>query len=150
MVASPETRYAMEERVDSENRAVIQSDSYAAHLGARLLEIRPGYAKVALELKPQHLNFMRMIHGGVIFSLADVAFGAAANSFGKKAMALSVGIDFLAAPETDGEITAEVELVSRAGKMGYYRMSVVDGKGRNIAQCRGWAYHTERPLQQGE
>ncbi len=137
----------MEKKVSDESRAVIESDSYAEHLGARLLEIRPGYARVALALRPQHTNFMGMIHGGVIFSLADVAFGAAANSFGKKAMALSVGIDFLAAPETDGEITADVELVSRAGKMGYYRMSVTDDKGKSIAQCRGWAYHTERPLQ---
>ncbi|MBC7247749.1 MAG: PaaI family thioesterase [Actinobacteria bacterium] len=136
----------MGETVGEENRRIIESDGYADHLGARLLEIRPGYAKVALTLGPQHRNFMGMVHGGVIFSLADVAFGAAANSFGSKAMALSVGIDFLAAPDTEGEMTAEVELVSRAGKMGYYRMSVVDGGGRNVAQCRGWAYHTERPL----
>lgn len=139
----------MGETVGDESRQIIESDAYAAHLGAKLLEIRPGYAKVALELGPQHRNFMDMIHGGVIFSLADVAFGAAANSFGKRAMALSVGIDFLAAPHTEGEITAEVELISRAGKMGYYRMVVVDGGGRNIAQCRGWAYHTERPLDEG-
>jgi len=136
----------MGETVGEESRRIIESDGYADHLGARLLEIRPGYARVALTLGPQHRNFMDMVHGGVIFSLADVAFGAAANSFGSKAMALSVGIDFLAPPDPEGEMTAEVELVSRAGKMGYYRMTVVDGGGRNVAQCRGWAYHTERPL----
>ncbi len=140
----------MEKTVDEATKAVIESDSYAAHLGARLLEIRPGYARVSLELAPCHLNFMGMIHGGVIFSLADVAFGAAANSFGKRAMALSVGIDYLAAPETMGEMTAEVELVTRAGRMGYYHMTVVDGSGKRVAGCRGWAYHTDRPLLQAE
>ncbi|MDI6874658.1 PaaI family thioesterase [Candidatus Solincola sp.] len=132
--------------VQPEIREIIESDSYARHLGARVVEIRPGYAKVEMELGPQHLNFMGMIHGGVIFGLADVGFGAAANSFGSRAMALSVGIDFLAAPHVQGVMTAEVELVARAGKMGHYRMEVTDAGGTVVAQCKGWAYHTGRPL----
>ncbi len=132
--------------VDERTAEIIGSDSYARHLGAQVREIKPGYAKVTLKLGPQHLNFMGMIHGGVMFSLADVAFGAAANSFGKRAMALSVGIDFLAAPDPQEELTAEVELVARAGKTGYYRMQVADSEGRMVATCRGWAYHTDRPL----
>ncbi len=134
------------EAVATETRAKIESDSYAGLLGARLVEIKPGYAKVSMELGPQHLNFMDMVHGGVIFGLADVAFGAAANSFGSRAMALSVNIDFLAAPEVRGVMTAEVELVARAGKMGCYRMTVTDAGGSVVAQCRGWAYHTGKPL----
>ncbi|MGQ9474825.1 MAG: PaaI family thioesterase [Actinomycetota bacterium] len=132
--------------VDRNVREIVESDSYARHLGARVEEIRPGYARVTMRLKTEHLNFMGMIHGGVIFGLADVAFGAAANSFGTKAMALSVGIDFLAAPNIEGMMIAEVELVSRAGKMGYYRMVVTDADRTVVAQCRGWAYHTGRPL----
>ncbi|WP_287153013.1 PaaI family thioesterase, partial [Candidatus Solincola tengchongensis] len=128
-------------------KEIIGTDSYARHLGAKVVELRPGYAKVVMELGPQHLNFMGMVHGGVIFGLADVAFGAAANSFGSRAMALSVGIDFLAAPGTQGLMTAEVQLVTRAGKMGYYRMLVTDAQGTVVAQCRGWAYHTGRPLE---
>lgn len=136
----------MEEKVTEETREFIAADRYAEHLGAELIDIRPGWAKVAMKLSEGHLNFMGMIHGGVMFSLADVAFGAAANSFGTKAMALSVGIDFLAAPKTLGEMTAEVELVQRAGKMGFYRMKVMDAEGVIVAQCHGWAYHTGKPL----
>ena len=140
------------ENVPPEVEELIASDNYARHLGARVVEIRPGYARVSMELGPQHLNFMGMVHGGVIFGLADVAFGAAANSFGLKAMALSVGIDYLAAPRVRGTLTAEVEQLTRAGKMGYYRMQVTDASGGVVAQCRGWAYHTGRPLaaQDGE
>jgi len=137
----------VEEKVTEETRGFIAADRYAEHLGAALIDIRPGWAKVAMKLDESHLNFMGMIHGGVMFSLADVAFGAAANSFGSKAMALSVGIDFLAAPKTVGEMTAEVELVQRAGKMGFYRMKVTDEEGVIVAQCHGWAYHTGKPLQ---
>lgn len=135
------------EDIRPEVREMIESDSYARHLGTRVLEIRQGYARAAMELSPRHLNFLGMVHGGVIFGLADVAFAAAANSFGTRAMALSVSIDFLAAPMQEGTMTAEVEMVARAGKMGYYRMEVTDAGGTVVAQCRGWAYHTGRSLE---
>ena len=140
----------MEPETGSRTREVIEADAYAVHLGAELLDIRPGWAKVRLRLDASHLNFMGMVHGGVIFSLADVAFGAAANSFGTRAMALSVGIDFLAAPDVSDELTGEVELITRAGKMGFYRMIVTDSSGKAIAQCHGWAYHTGKPLEGDE
>jgi acyl-CoA thioesterase len=132
--------------VDNISREIIARDAYAEYLGAELLEIRPGWAKVGLRLNENHVNFLGMIHGGVIFSLADVAFGASANSFGTRAMALTVGIDFLAAARPDDELTAEVELITRAGKMGYYRMLVTGSGGDTIARCHGWAYHTGKSL----
>jgi len=139
-----------QERVESGTREIIDADSYAEYLGAELVDIRPGWARVRLKLTDDHLNFMGLIHGGVIFSLADVAFGAAANSFGSKAMALSVNINFQA-PAPPGDIlTAEVELISRAGRMGLYGMRVTDSAGKDIARCSGWAYHTGKPLQKGE
>lgn len=138
----------MEKEVTAGTRETIEKDAYAENLGAELVAIRQGWAKVRMSPGPQHLNFMGMIHGGVIFSLADVAFGAAANSFGTRAMALSVGIDFLAAAPTQGELSAEVELVKRAGKMGFYRMVVTDNGGCEIARCHGWAYHTGKPLEE--
>jgi acyl-CoA thioesterase len=138
----------MEREVSEQTRRLIESDAYADNLGASLVDIGPGRAKVCLKVQPGHLNFMGMIHGGVIFSLADVAFGAAANSFGTRAMALSVGIDFLAAAPAAGELTAEVVLLKRAGKMGFYSMVVWDVEEKEIARCHGWAYHTGKPLEE--
>lgn len=136
----------METGIARETRDIIEADAFAEKLGAEMLEIGAGRASMRLKLGPGHLNFLGMVHGGVIFSLADLAFGAAANSFGTRAMAISVGIDFLAAASVNGELTAEVEQVKRAGRTGFYRMEVKDGEGKEIARCHGWAYHTEKPL----
>jgi acyl-CoA thioesterase len=124
---------------------LVGEDPFARFLGAEVLEIRPGWAKVKIQLRREHLNFLGMVHGGVIFSLADIAFSAASNSFGTKAVALSVCIDFLAAADTSDVLTAEVELVSRAGKTGNYAMRVLNSGGKVIALCRGWVYHTGKP-----
>jgi acyl-CoA thioesterase len=136
----------MEKEVDKETRDLLERDTFASQLGIKLLEVKPGWAKVGLKLEKSHLNFHGMVHGGVIFSLADAAFAAASNSFGSKAVALSVGIDFLSAAVTSDELTAEVNQISRAGKTGYYGMKVLGSKGETIALCRGWAYHTGKPF----
>jgi acyl-CoA thioesterase len=42
-------------------------------------------------------NFHGLPHGGVIFSVADIAFGAACNSSGGLAVALSMTIAYMTA-----------------------------------------------------
>lgn len=138
------------EEVSDKVIELVERDPFARFLGAEILKIRPGCARVKIQLKQDHLNFLGMVHGGVIFSLADIAFSAASNSFGTKAAALSVCIDFLAAAGTSDVLTAEVELVARAGKTGNYAMRVLDSDGKVIALCRGWVYHTGKPHEEAE
>lgn len=135
-----------EKRVTAEMREIIEADPFANGLGVELVEIEPGRAKFRLELRPDHLNLFGMVHGAVVFGLADAAFAAASNSFGTKAVAMSVGIDFVAAADPGGELVSEARQVSRAGRTGYYDMVVSDGGGKEVARCRGWAYHTGRPF----
>ena len=137
-----------EHEVSSERLAeIVRSDAFAAQLGVELEEIRPGYARMRMDLDERHRNFLGMVHGGAIFGLADAAFAAASNSFGTKAVAVHVGIDYLAATGDSPFLVAEVEFVSRAGKIGNYEMKVRGSAGEIIAACRGWVYHTGQPLE---
>jgi acyl-CoA thioesterase len=126
---------------------IICADSFAEHMGAVVEEIRPGYARTRMDIDKRHLNFLNMVHGGALFALADITFGAAANSFGTKAMAVHVGIDYLAATGDSPYLIGEVELVGRAGKIGNYKMRITNPQGELIATCSGWAYHTGRSLE---
>ena len=55
-------------------------DLFAENAGVVLLEVRQGYSKAKLEIKPEHLNAGARTQGGAIFTLADLALAAAANS----------------------------------------------------------------------
>ena len=57
-----------------------KDDRFAAQAGITLLEIRPGYGKVMMVVTEQHLNAGNTTQGGAIFTLADLALAAAANS----------------------------------------------------------------------
>ena len=88
-------------------RVFLKNDLFAENTGVVLLEIRKGYSKAKLEIKPEHLNAGARTQGGAIFTLADLALAAAANSHGTLAFSLSSTITFLRASGPGDTLYAE-------------------------------------------
>lgn len=118
----------------------MQNDPLARHLGIQLTEVKPGYARAFLEVKPEHLNGVGVTHGGTIFSLADVVFAAASNSHGPVALALNVHISFLKATTAGETLTAVAREENLTTKTGLYRMEVKDSKEELVAVAEGMVY----------
>ena len=115
-------------------------------LGAEVLEVSPGYAKVALTVEDKHLNAAEVCHGGVLFSLSDLAFALASNSHGNLALALEVSMSFLRAVSSGERIVAEAKEEHLGKRTATYIMTVTDGKGRKIALTKGTVYRFEKPF----
>ena len=64
-------------------------------LGVKLEEIADGYAKVSLKTRAEFLNLVGTIHGGIIMTLADSAFGYALNALHFPTVASQFNINFL-------------------------------------------------------
>ena len=111
----------------------IRAEPWAQSLGIEYVDIRRGYCRLRLRLQPHMVNFQGYPHGGVIFTLADVAFGAACNSHGESAVALSVTIDFLAAVTPETALVAEAREVKQGRRAGFYEVSVATEDGRAVA-----------------
>ena len=111
----------------------IRNDPWARTLGIEFLELRRGSCRVRLRLQAHMVNFQGFPHGGVIFTLADVAFGAACNSHGQPAVALSVSIDYLTAVTADVTLVAEAREVKQGRRAGFYEVSVTTEDGRVVA-----------------
>jgi acyl-CoA thioesterase len=117
-----------------------ERDEFAKHLGIELLEIRAGYCRVAMNLRPYMVNGLGIPHGSVIFSLADFAFAAACNSHGTAAVALSMDIHFLSSPAPDARLECEAVEVKLGRSTGLYRMTVSDSESKLVAELHGMAY----------
>ena len=125
-------------------RRRIAADPYGRRLGIELLDLAPGYCRAALRLEPDMLNFHGSPHGGVIFSLADFAFGGACNSHGEAAVALTVTIQFHVAARVGQRLVAEAREARQGKTAGFYTMTVKDdGDGTVVATCQAVSLRTD-------
>lgn len=127
---------------------VFKADPYASYLGVEFVLVEDGHCVARLPLRQEHLNFNGGVHGGAIFSVADVAFSAASNSFGARAAAISVSVDFLAAAGDTPYLEAEVRQTGRGGRAVHYSMDVRTAAGETVAVLSGWVYQTNKEILQ--
>lgn len=125
-----------------------KKDRFAAHSGIELLEIVEGRAKAKMPIQDCHRNGVGTVHGGAIFTLADLVFAAASNSYGTVAVAINAGIWFVKAAK-DGVLYAEAREVSQNPKLAVYAIEVTDDAGDLIAKFEGMVYRKKDPITPG-
>jgi len=126
--------------------SLLGGDPYARLLGVELVSISDEEIVVEMEVKPEHLNFLGVGHGGMVFSLADCAFSLGANSAGDRAVAIDTHLVFTAASRLGDRLRASVTEESRGRTLGTYRVDVSRQDGRRVALFTGTVHIT--PLEQ--
>ena len=122
-------------RTLEEVKAFFQNDVYATGTtGIEIVDARPGYAKVALEVDERHMNAGNRVMGAVYYTMADFAFAVANNYEMEEGMTvtLSSQINFLGAAR--GRIlTAEARVIKEGRSTTFYSVEVTDELGTQIA-----------------
>jgi uncharacterized protein (TIGR00369 family) len=98
-------------------QASFERQGMMRHLGARLLEVGPGFCIVALSYRDEVTQQQGSFHGGAIGALADIAGGYAALTVvpdDAEVITVEYKINFLAALR-EGELRATGQVV-RAGR----------------------------------
>jgi acyl-CoA thioesterase len=121
-----------------------ERDSYAGLLGIEVLSAENGTAVTRLVLNAEHMNGAHTAHGGAVFSLADVAIGAAACSRGRAALVTNATISFMR-PGVSGELRATARELSLGKTLGTYEATVTGEQGEAIAQVLGTVYRLDMP-----
>lgn len=127
---SPETVLTAE----AINNFFRRNDNFAHHLDVMITEVSPDHAVATMPLKSLHRNGMRNAHGGAIFALADMAFGAAAAMSGNVFVSANSSINYLAAGRI-GPLRAEARKVRCGKTLGVYDIRITDADGTLIAIC---------------
>lgn len=122
----------------------IRRDPFASQLGAVIEVIEPGYSRVSLHITGAMLNFHGTVHGGVLFSLGDIAFAAAGNGAGQTAVALNVNMSFLKAAQVDDDLIAEARELHSGGRTALYEIIITHAQtGNLIAKSQNLLYRTQ-------
>ncbi|MDY0130040.1 MAG: PaaI family thioesterase [Methanosarcina vacuolata] len=123
----------------------LKNDNFAAISGIEILEASPGYAKARMNIEEKHLNALKTVQGGAIFTLADLTFAAASNAYGNVAVAINANISFVKAA-TGKTLTAEAKETSINPKISTYTVNITDDKGDLVAIFHGMGYRKKISL----
>jgi acyl-CoA thioesterase len=116
--------------------AMLAADSSLAGLGIEVVHAADGVALARMPVGPDRTNGHGIVHGGLVYALADTAFACAVNSRLPGSVTASASIVYLSPSHVGEELTAEA-VVRHAGR----RRSIVDvtvhSGDRVIAEYRG-------------
>jgi len=122
---------------------MLSQDAYSQWLGIEILECEIGRCKVALTIRKNMLNSMDKAHGGISYSLADTAFGFAANTHGKYAVSIETSINHIEALNEGDYLIAESVIEKVNKKLGFNIIEVKRGD-ELVALFKGVVYRTQK------
>jgi acyl-CoA thioesterase len=131
-VSSPEERVAA-----AVGETMYARDTASQALGMELEEVRPGYARLRMTVRPDMINGHGTCHGGMVFALADSAFAFACNSRDVVTVASGCSIEFLDPAREGDQLVAVAEERFREGRNGVYDVEVRRAGGGLVATFRG-------------
>ncbi len=126
---------------ESYARDVVAKDPMATFLGIETDEVRSGYARCSVTIKPEFLNAVERAHGAIIYAIMDQALAVASNSTGNVAVSLSVNINYISSALDGEKIFAEAIPVNNGKKVSFWKLEVRGIGDKIIASGNGVAYH---------
>ena len=128
-------------------KKVIEQDRFCFEMvGIELLEVTPGRARAKLAIKETHLNGLGTVQGGAIFTLADLALAAAANSRGNVAVSVNASIAYFKAV-SQGTLFAEAFEESLQSRLATYTIRVTDQENDLVALAQATVYRKKELLE---
>ena len=123
-----------------------KNDRFADNVGIELTEVKKGYSRAQLKITDEHLNAGGRTQGGVLFTLADLALAAAANSHGTLAFSLSSNINFSRASTTGDILYAEARERQTGRSTGCYQIDITNQRGELDATFESSVFRKSDPL----
>jgi acyl-CoA thioesterase len=125
---------------------MMEHDLFSQWLGIEVLEIKEGYSKIKMTVRPEMINGFGIVHGGIAFSLADSAFAFACNNRNVLSVALDTSINFIKPVHVDDVLVAEAKELHNGKSTGLYHITITNQKNHEIAIFKGLCYRTDKSL----
>jgi len=122
---------------------MLSQDVFSQWMGIEILECEIGKCKIAMTVRADMLNSMGKAHGGISYTLADTAFGYAANTHGKYAVSIETSVNHIEAIELGDYLIAEATLDLQKTKVGFNIVEVRRGETL-VALFKGVVYRTDK------
>lgn len=112
---------------------------FADLLGFEVTERSEGFCRVVLEVGAPHMNPHGLVHGAVLYALADTGMGGALTSVlgeGEYCSTIEIKINYLR-PWKSGALRCDTRLISRGRTTAALQSDLYDGADRHLAMATG-------------
>ena len=125
----------------------IDANPFHGHNGLEITDIGDGTAVVETTLRHESLNSWGGPHGGLLFTMADVACGVASISLRQEhCVTVSTGMDFIAAGGGEGRLRATAKVERCGRKICFSTAEIRDEQGTLLARSHMTMYFTGQKL----
>lgn len=125
---------------------MMRDDLFSQWLGIEVLEVKTGYSKIKMTVRPEMINGFGIVHGGVAFSLADSAFAFACNNRNNLSVALDTSINFTKPVHVGDTLTAEAKELHNGRSTGLYHITITNQNDHIVALFKGTCFRTNKHL----
>jgi len=125
---------------------LVQDNIYMRDLNIEILEMELGFVKAKMYVNEKMLNPYGSIHGGCLYSLADIVTGLAACTYGVYSSTIDGTMDYiLPAMDTEYIICESVE-IRQGTHVSRYEANMYDDKGKLVDKAKFSFYMMNRPV----
>jgi acyl-CoA thioesterase len=125
---------------------MMREDLFSQWLGISVIKITEGYSKIQMIVRPEMMNGLGIVHGGICFSLADSAFAFACNNRNVLSVALDTSINFTKPVHVDDVLVAEAKELHNGRSTGLYHITITNQHEHVVALFKGTCFRTNKKL----
>lgn len=125
---------------------MMKHDLFSQWLGIDVLEIKEGYSKLKMTVRPEMINGFGIVHGGIAFSLSDSAFAFACNNRNNLSVALDTSINFTKPVHVGDILVAEAKELHNGKSTGLYHITIKNQHDHVVALFKGTCFRTSKKL----
>lgn len=122
-----------------------KNDMFSVNSGMKLVEIWEGYSRVETTIDENSMNYMGSMHGGLLYTMADVAAGTAAVSYGRQVVTLNAFVDYIK-PVFSGKVIAEGKVISNGKTIVRCNVDIHDGEGTTFCRASVSMFNTSKDV----
>jgi acyl-CoA thioesterase len=125
---------------------LLEKDSFSQWMGIKIVFVSHGLCELQCTITKSMMNGFDVVHGGVIYSLADTALAFSAATDGRVALALDNSISYTKKARLGDTLTARSEALNLTRRTGLFDVKITNQDSEIIAFMKGTVYRTNEIL----
>lgn len=127
-------------------RDVLDNDAYARFLGIEVIDLESKFCRARIRLRPELLNNYSSVHGGILYSLADIVAGTVACMSGVFSTTVEGNMNYLEPALKTEYVYCEAKRVRGGSHLVVVKVKLKNDSGRLIDDGSFTFYRTGRSV----